>query len=223
MAILIDSKNQTALTSGSPTLEHKVGSSSGNNLLILGIIGRTAANPTHDKVTYNGVDMTKDKDQIFGTNIRVSIWSLVAPSTGSNTIQVYFSANNNCRLISSSYFGVTQSSALDVATSSSGTTASISDSVTTSVSETLTVDALMHEDTSASTPGSSQTTIFATDEGQWNSGASYVVVTSQGDVTMAWTAGGSDSYSHSVASYKAASTTDTGASNDTDPRIFLVS
>ena len=220
--IIFDSKNQAGpIASGSPTLTHSIGSTSANMLLVLSIVSRTAGNPTHDKVTYNGVNMTKDKEQIEGTNIRGSIWSLVNPTTGNNTIQIYFSANNNYRAISSSYSGILQSSPLDVATASTGNTLNVSDSVNTSVANTVVIDALIHEDTSASTPGASQTSLFANDEGQWNTGDSYIILTSAGDATMAWTAGGGDLYDHVVVAYKSSTVTDTGSSNDLTSYMFF--
>ena len=69
---------------------------------------------TPTSVTYNGVSMTKIVDTLYGNGDkeRITVWGLIAPATGSNTISVSFSANQaEIVATADSYTGADQTTA----------------------------------------------------------------------------------------------------------------
>lgn len=76
------------------------------------------ANPTHDSMTYNGVSMTKDKDQNRdaggGCFNRATSWSLQSPATGTNNLVINLGASTSgVYFMPTTMTGVATSSALD--------------------------------------------------------------------------------------------------------------
>jgi hypothetical protein len=84
---------------------------------------------TISSVTYNGVALTKYVEDALGQ--RSSLWYLIAPSTGTNTITVTPSTTMYCYTAAASYTGVHQTSFLDGSDTSSAAQASLASSITT--------------------------------------------------------------------------------------------
>jgi len=107
---------------------------SGSNRLLIVCVGEDYAinggNPITG-VTYNGVAMTLWKRQLALSSVNyASVWYLVAPATGTNTITVTGSISNTWELAgcSASYTGVDQTTPLTNSTDSTysgGTTPSV--------------------------------------------------------------------------------------------------
>lgn len=102
MAIAFDA----ATAGGYNTSSYSHTCSGSNRILIVSLCTLAGATPT---VTYNGVSMSKD----FGTGsisgFVIQTFYLLAPSTGSNTIEIS-SAGSDYSSIATSYTGVLQSS-----------------------------------------------------------------------------------------------------------------
>lgn len=101
-----------------------------NRLLFVGVLyGLGSTDPTG--VTYNGVAMTKlTTVHHAGDNRQLSLWYLIAPATGSNTITVSGSPANFVDGVAASYTGCLQSGVPDASHTSTSATSSITDSVT---------------------------------------------------------------------------------------------
>ena len=130
------------------------------------------------------------------------------------------SASNFCRLVSASFFGVSQNNYFDFASVTSGTLAFVTGSGNATTSESLGLDILLHENSNVSSAATNQTVLYATDQGVWNDGESYRVATSSGLFDMSWTPAGNDSCVYCMCAYKTAESVDTGSSNDAQSFFF---
>ena len=126
------------------TLSHTCTGS--NRLLIGGVVVYNAAGVAirrADTATYNSVSMTKERfiDGVTdgaAAGTETSLWRLVAPATGANSISVALSVSNIYQEISaSSYTGVNQTTPID--SSNTGQSASSGNSAVTSISLSTTV------------------------------------------------------------------------------------
>jgi hypothetical protein len=203
----VDATSSNSFTSEPATLG-LTNNSTTNQLTLVCIAMRPTGTPEQSvsSVKYNGADMT------LATSTRASalntlIYYLAATTTGAKNIVVSTSANVGMRVFALSVTGVTASSPLDSVSGTFGSTQNVSDNATVTGEEAI-FDCLIHEDTSSSQPAAFQTKIPVTndgDEGNYNTGASYVFSTTTETLGMKWTAGGSDTYAHSVAWFRAAS------------------
>ena len=151
MAIAFDNSTQRArYTAGSnPTFSHTC---TGSDLILFVFVN--VINPASNRataVTYNGVSLTKVRDVFPQSNVNTSLWYLVNPATGSNTVSITLNAALgtyvDCAAVS--YTGVAQSSPIDVSDSSTSNASSITDSVTTTTDNCWVVASGYHGDTSS--------------------------------------------------------------------------
>lgn len=192
-------------TGTGPTLDVTVDCGTGSDRLLVALIAlRGNATQSVSGITYNGDAMTKATSQSHtSSNIDTEIWYLVNPDTGSNTMQVTFSGLQ-CEAMGLAFTGVKQTSPLDQTAGAEGTSSTPSVSITPTENNELVVGVLIHESSTASSVGSGETSIYDTDQGAWNTSASFVVQTTAGAQTVDWSNGTSDVWTVSAASFKEA-------------------
>ena len=173
---------------------------SGSDLvLVVGVairrtFGGTVVTPT---VTYNGVSMTQiNTNNPVGTPNRVTMFRLVNPATGANTIAVDFSDSSTYQAIGGgiSLRNADISSPDDGTNTATGESTAASVSVNTSNNNSMVIDCCMSQDSGLLTVGSGQTSRWSK-----NIGASYIKSASStelqplaGSTEMSWTLSVSD-------------------------------
>lgn len=139
-------------------------------------------------ITYNSVSMTEIVNQSIGTNIKLYVFRLVAPSTGSNLINVTVSAGTGYAMSSVSRTGVNQTTPNDTPSTATGNSTAPSASVTSESGDDV-IDFVCIDDAGASasnlTPGTGQT------ERSDSGGLGVMEIASSeeagaGSVTMSW-------------------------------------
>lgn len=107
MPIAFDAASNGQATATSVTVAH---TTSGQNR-VLAVCVSTETNDTCTGVTYNAVAMTKvgSSVQNSGNSAWVSLWLLVAPTTGANNIVASNSASSVIAVAAASYTGAAQS------------------------------------------------------------------------------------------------------------------
>lgn len=202
-AITFGSKSQATTSFDDPfQWSHTV--NSGEDFLSVCIALRDNGT-TVNSVTFNGDALIRAVQRKHSSEDATSeIWYRTAPDVTTGTISVDLSTFDAIRGIATNWSGVDQSgSPIDTTGSNQGDSATPSTTVTTTANGSVIVDCLFHEDSAVSTPGGSQTTIFANDDGVWNTGASYIIKATAGSQAMSWTSG-NDVWTHAVAAFKAA-------------------
>ena len=162
-----------------------------NRYLIVGISMLSIAGSSVSSITYNNVSMTflGAVSSVTGA-VRVELWGLIAPATGSNTIVVTLSTGLDSVGGAASYTSVNQSSATESFNSASATNVGAADAtvdITTIADNDMIVDCVSTTD-AAITVGAGQTS-------RWNvsgalgsgAGSQEGVKTPAGVVTMSWT------------------------------------
>ena len=199
--------------------------SGSERLVVVGISleDATDADRTVTSMTYGAQSMTLAKEQKDDTNnITSSLWYLMNPNTGAQTITANFLNMSNCFGASISFTGAHQTSALDA---TNGTTqadsTSVSTAVTTVADNSMVVDVMtMNEGSNITlTAGAGQTerdnqTTTATAHGVSHEGPQ----TPAGSVTMSWSCsglgcGGNEDWTIAAASFAPAATTATTESS----------
>lgn len=122
MAIAFD--NSTA--SSSASYSHTC---TGSNLILWVHVGSFTA--TTSSVTYNGVSMTKAVDSGLQDGAYNTLWYLINPATGSNTVAITVSGGSLWGSEAASYTGAKQSGQPDATNSAYQTSAPLAVSVTT--------------------------------------------------------------------------------------------
>lgn len=200
MAITFDQKVEQ--TGTATPLNSLLTISASSKLAIVGISVRDDSTHLCDSVTIGGANATLAVRQINTGNILTSdIWYLINPPTGNMTIQATFGANDNFKLIATSWeFG--NAPVLDNTGGAVGNSASVLSVLTTLNNTAVVQDMVIHESTDACTLANSDNTLlFATDEGVWDTAASYRIVSSAGNATMSWSNGRSDTWAQASASF----------------------
>lgn len=187
--------NGGATTTATQTWTHTDGSGS-NRLLV--VCWGTGSNRTHDSASYNSVAMTKQTDVARDAYFRDSIWTLVAPATGANTVSV--TASNTAKMggVSSTWSGIDQTTPIGITgTNNAGSGTTLSVTVTTTGTNSYVVDlGFANHNSGGLTKDASQTLIgkIYNSSDTWNIGSSYKSTPSPGSVTMQWTFTTSDSW-----------------------------
>lgn len=197
MAILLDATssaiNQTDIVT--PFIVSWSHTCTGSNLILL--VAHSSSDPadTISGITYNGVALTKAKEQVnTGANIS-SLWYLVAPATGANTIEV--TSNNsvtNVNGMALSLTGVDQTTPIDAAGVGNQADAadSISVSITTVTDGAWVVDAVTKElSANSMVVASGQTQRVLLDGTAVDSGMSTKEVATAGATSVGWNDDGS--------------------------------
>lgn len=110
------------------TFTHRVGTGITNRCLVVGV--SVFATGTVSTITYNSVSMTFIRSDTNGV-YRSELWQLVAPATGSNTVEVTLSASLTSIANAQSYSEVDQTTPIDADNGNNGTGNPASASVTT--------------------------------------------------------------------------------------------
>lgn len=130
MAIALDTSAKNKVNLTPHTSNSFAYTCTGSNLiLIVNVTTDTGADPT--SVTYNGVAMTK-LTGVTDTARNLSVWYLVAPATGSNTLTANFASALSSVVSAQSYTGVAQSGPIDAS-------GSVNNGSGQTVSKTITV------------------------------------------------------------------------------------
>lgn len=211
--IILDTSTTAFYTSGANlTFSHTVESNHANRLLVVVITRRSGADCevpnrlSHD-IDYAGTNMSQAvwQDSAGGTTF---IYYLANPATGANNVVVTPCAEGpDFRAAAVSFYNVDQASPLDSAAGTgggTGTAGNVSHSVTTAFDKELVINGIAHESSSAPTlpSGNGQTSIHLTDEGQWDTGASWKIANGAGSVSMGFDNGSSATYAHAISSFK---------------------
>lgn len=97
-------------------------------------------------VSYNGVAMTALEQDLGGQDGRLSVWYLVNPASGNNTVLVNWDGGTgtvtDCRTASRDFTGVHQTTPLGTKASTTGGDASPTATITDAVANGLTIDFL---------------------------------------------------------------------------------
>lgn len=119
-----------------------------DTLLVVSVA--TEDDPTHDSVTFDGVSMTKEVEQLNGSSRRVSMWTLVAPNVTTANIVVTLGSAGDIGMIATSWENVDQVTPVNASAGNSGssTTPSV---VVNSASGERVIDAFGH-DTAGNNP-----------------------------------------------------------------------
>lgn len=201
MAIAFDAVSDSGLKEAvaSYTFSHTTGTLT-NGILFVTVSSRdtSSTDVAVSGVTYNSVAMTKAREDIqetaaaSGTWIATSIWYLVAPTSGANTVEVTFTGTIVRSVAGSATFsGAAQSSPIDGTTTDfveAGITTVLDATVTTTVDNCWIIDAFYSGANGGVTADGNMTTIFSGVNGGDTQAASYSGPrTPVGGFTETWT------------------------------------
>lgn len=212
MAITLNatSKTRALILSGTSTNTMSINAGTGSNRLLV-VIFCQRGNPlrTYSTVTYNSVAMTKvttvGTETAETIDLEVTIWYLIAPTTGTNNLSLTMSGTTTVEAMAFVIEGVDQTSPLDQEVNGSGTNdTAMSISITPTVDNEFIVGGIVHEAATALTVGSGETSLYDTDQGAWVTSGSYVIQTTKGTQAVNWTAGAGDNWAGLTASFKEA-------------------
>ena len=113
-------------------------------------------------MTYAGDAMTELTEVAIQSNLVTSMWSLIAPDSGSNNIVANFSAQTYIWVAATSYTGVLQSGFPDSSSSGATTSTVISGTTTTSADNCWAVMAAFHSNAGASLSSGTGTVLRVT-------------------------------------------------------------
>lgn len=187
-AIALDSSTYGGTQSGSSpyTFNLTIGSNS-NRLIVVGC--SFISSDSASAITVGGVSMTlstSSVNSVYGTQI----WSLVAPGSGSQVINVTTTSGimDRTHCAAQSYSGAAQSSPIDVAASTINVAGVVATTLTTSQNNEAIFDVIMDGNAEILTPGAGQTAIMNTLNGSAAWGASQKLAPTIGNYQMSWTA-----------------------------------
>lgn len=125
------SNNDTgSKTANALSWSHTISSSGSNRILLVAVAIRNASSQTVSTVTCGGSNLTRINSATQGTTMRVELWSLANPPTGTKTIVATLAGSAKARFCAGavSYTGVNQTAPLGtsaIATASSATSISV--------------------------------------------------------------------------------------------------
>jgi hypothetical protein len=160
IGILFDSASNSGYKTANASYSWSHTCTGSNRILLVGISMLSVAGSSVSSITYNGVALSliRAKASVTGA-VRVELWGLVAPATGSNTIEVTLSVALDSIGGAISLTGVNQTSPYEGDNDSSATNVGAADAtvnVTTVADNDLVVDVVASDDT-AITVGAGQT------------------------------------------------------------------
>lgn len=170
MSIIFDATSNSGAKSGvsSFSWNHTVGTGA-NAILVVGVGARdaTLGDRTVSDITYNSVSLTKLVPATVdapGSVMQSTLWYLVNPSTGVNSIAVTMGGTIDVAAFggAGSFFGVNQTTPVNTSTSSSGIDIDATVNITPTVNNSWTVDYIYDRDDTGMTVGSNQTQMFNT-------------------------------------------------------------
>ena len=168
-----------------------------NRLLVVGVsLKKNSLTQTVSSVTYNGVAMTRivaQDNAVTTPLVRVELWYLAAPATGTNPLIVTLSTPNTGYVVGAvSLTGVDQSSPIEASTSARGLIGAPSVNIATIANNAWVLDALVVNSSPTSlSANAGQTLSWNTSTGGANlvrgAGSRRGPVSPAGSVTMSWT------------------------------------
>jgi hypothetical protein len=207
--------NATPAAASSLTWSHTVSGS--NRLLHVSVAARDGGGTNNDAtgVTYNGVALTKVRDDSsnFGT-YRSSVWRLVAPATGANNIVVTFAGTVGIVAQASgvSLTGVDQTTpdaGNNGASDGNSTITSISASVTTTADNAWIIDVIKKGGDDIPADNGSQVAIYNVEDTGHYGVSRLGPITPAGATSVGWTWTNAANAVYSAAAYAPAATTAT--------------
>jgi len=194
MAIALDSTSAAAdiSTTTSQAWSHTVASGS-DRVLVVCVRARdlvVQADTRPSSVTFGAQNLTEAVYQAGAVSSGVSIWYLVAPTVGTDTITVTpaGACSNGLRGSAQSFTGVDQSTPIDASNSAAGSSTTATVSVTVVTDQAWLIDSLYHFDSSSNVaPDGSQTLRDEPVDGDTR-GHSDKSAVSTGSQAMTWTA-----------------------------------
>ncbi len=156
-------------------------------LLIVGVGIDMSGGASVTGVTFNSVAMTKIIEK-SDTPRNVTLWGLIAPSTGTHSIAVSLSSGVNCEAYGISFYNADQVTGWGATQIASGASTPITLNLTPTANNSYIVDsALTTFDTM--TVGGSQTQIQNVAQNGWQYGGSRItsLVATPTSTTMSWT------------------------------------
>ncbi|HEY6334233.1 MAG TPA: hypothetical protein VI756_33270 [Blastocatellia bacterium] len=169
------------------------------NCIVVGIVSdsQSSTAPAVTAVTYNGISLTEvpstsQADTSGTTRCRVSIWYLLAPATGSNSIVVTVapSITQHVKAWAASLTGVNQTTPID--NSGAGEGSHVLSSVTFSLSSAADwiFDVIGSTDPASLSPNAGQTSEWLQTGSKADGGGSLAESVSSGSVTVGWSTSG---------------------------------
>lgn len=228
MAVSVVGTPLATTATATPTISGAVDCTGADCLVAVFAWSETTPDAAPSSVTYNGVAMTLIYNQITagGANGRVAMYQLVAPASGSHTLQATLPTNaDELQLVGQPLVGVNQATPVGTPVSTNGLTTDPSVTVGSASGE-LVIDGAYIIDTGTATPtmavGAGQTQIA-------NISANATVVrlgVSREDgaasVTMSWTTNGvHDQWASGAVSFQAAPPASPVGQSYPDPRVAI--
>ena len=190
----------------------------GSDTILVVAVNSYTALPTD--VTYNSVSLTSDAGaSISNGSFNSSVWYLINPTTGTNTVSVDFASTNYGEASAISFTGAHQTTQPDAVAEESGTSSSTNSlSITTVADNAFIVDAISVDTTFAGslTENGAQTNLHNAGPSFIETGGSYKDPGSGGAQTMIWTwsASFAEEYAHAAISVNPAA--------DSTRRVILI-
>ena len=160
MPIAIDATStQTGGEAAFTTLSWSHTTSGDDRILYVEVAFGPTTAETVSSITYNSVALTEVISENGGDNNRISIWRLIAPATGANTVLVTMSASTlrGCAA-AISLTGVDQTTPDDTASAGTATDTTPTINITNSATDDLVLGFLNFRNETAATVGAGQTT-----------------------------------------------------------------
>lgn len=173
-------------TSTSSSFSHTTGTKT-SRLIVVTVSTETTSQPTG--ITYNSVSLILSQAEVAGSR-SVSIWYLVAPATGSNTVAIT-GGSNVLTAHAITFYNVDQSTPVEADSGTTGSSSTPSLSVTTAGGR-LNVDSVVADGNVTATVGADQTELANTINGDRH--ATSYENGHEATVTMSWTLSGSASW-----------------------------
>ncbi|MGD0331105.1 MAG: hypothetical protein ABSB40_11810 [Nitrososphaeria archaeon] len=182
----------TLLPARSMSWTHTVGTGSNRLLLVsIGTYNISGTPATVSSIKYGGVALTLVASDVYSTNPQVGsyLYSLTNPASGSNTINVTFSASTLAVGGSVSYFNVNQTNPIQSTgiNQNSGTTQSVTVTPTGTYSKIFYASMMSYQTASYTVTGSGQTNRWTQTSSNLKGRESEKNVTGGTSQTMSWT------------------------------------
>lgn len=211
MTIALDANSTASDISTATTQSWSHTIASGNDrVLVVCVRARdfaTQANTRPSSVTFGAQSFTEAVYQAGASTLGVSIWYLVAPTVGTDTITVTPAAacSGGLRGSATSFTGVDQSTPIDVSGSATDVSTAISASVTVVTDQAWLIDSIAHTDTDTDVSQDGSQTLRDKPSNVDTLGHSDKSAVSTGSQAMAWTATNSLEWASTVIALRPAS------------------
>ena len=163
---------------------HTVTSNGNDRILVVGVTARTGESVVY--VEYGGESLTQIRSDDDGVVAHTSLWFMVDPPTGPNSVDVALSSSNDVVIGAMSFLGVDQTNPIDVDNGNTGNSINPTVDLTTNIENDLIVD-VVGTLTGPLFPIVLQTGMWDQSEGTLRGAGSTQVTTLPGLYTNLWT------------------------------------